>query len=210
MAGYGGSQAVARLSDALNRKGYRWDYLVSDPTSSSAYKTERYAFLWKTAKLKKVGKGGLEQNYHLQIDREPFVVNFMGGTKVFTVMNFHAITKSKQPETEVKYFKFLPDLYSKYPLMFVGDFNLPQSHSVFGPLKKMGFIPLLKNQKTTLRQTCLSDGCLASEYDNIFYKKSDFKLLKTGVIHFYKQFKSLKEARLISDHVPIYFQFSLN
>ena len=27
-------------SDELNRKGSKWDYVVSDPTSSSAYKTE--------------------------------------------------------------------------------------------------------------------------------------------------------------------------
>ncbi len=51
MAGYGGAQAVARLADELNRKGTKWDYVISDPTSSSAYKTERYAFIWKTSKV---------------------------------------------------------------------------------------------------------------------------------------------------------------
>jgi endonuclease/exonuclease/phosphatase family metal-dependent hydrolase len=45
VAGYGGAQAVARLADELNRKGAKWDYVISDPTSSSAYKTERYAFI---------------------------------------------------------------------------------------------------------------------------------------------------------------------
>ena len=48
VAGDGGAQAVAKLADELNRKGSKWDYTISDPTSSSAYKTERYAFLWKT------------------------------------------------------------------------------------------------------------------------------------------------------------------
>ena len=43
----GGAQAIARLADALNRMGSKWDYTVSSPTSSSAYKSERYAFLWK-------------------------------------------------------------------------------------------------------------------------------------------------------------------
>src|SRR3954469_8731514 len=37
VAGYGGPQAVARLVDCLNRKGSKWDYTISDPTSSSAY-----------------------------------------------------------------------------------------------------------------------------------------------------------------------------
>ena len=66
VAGYGGAQAVARLADELNRKGTKWDYTISDPTSSSAYKTERYAFIWKTSKVKKIGKAWLEQKYHLE------------------------------------------------------------------------------------------------------------------------------------------------
>ncbi|WPR71331.1 hypothetical protein SLW70_15565 [Flavobacterium sp. NG2] len=36
VAGYGGSQAVARLAAVLNRKGSKWDYTISEPTSSSA------------------------------------------------------------------------------------------------------------------------------------------------------------------------------
>ena len=48
VAGLGGAAAVARLHDALNRTGSKWDYTVSDPTTGSTYKTERYAYLWKT------------------------------------------------------------------------------------------------------------------------------------------------------------------
>src|SRR5699024_4137060 len=71
VAGDGGSQTVARLADELNRKGAKWDSTISNPTSSSAYKTERYAFIWKTSKVKKIGKAWLEIKYHLEIDREP-------------------------------------------------------------------------------------------------------------------------------------------
>ena len=73
VAGHGGAQAVAKLADELNRRGAKWDYTISNPTSSSAYKTERYAFLWKTAKVKKIGTAWLEKKYHLEIDREPFL-----------------------------------------------------------------------------------------------------------------------------------------
>lgn len=62
VAGNGGAQAVAKLAGELNRKGAKWDYSISDPTSSSAYKTERYAYIWKTAKVKKIGKAWLEKN----------------------------------------------------------------------------------------------------------------------------------------------------
>lgn len=210
VAGYGGPQAVARLHSVLNRKGTQWDYVISEPTSSSAYKTERYAFIWKTAKLKKVGDAWLEKKYHLEIDREPFYITLNSNGKKFTLVNFHAITKSMQPEKEIKYFKFLPAAYSKLNLIFAGDFNVPASHSVFIPLRKMGYSSGLTGQKTSLKQACVDDDCLSSEYDNFYFAQARVKSYKSGIIHFYKGFSDHSEARLISDHVPIFFEFSLN
>ena len=209
VAGYGGAQAVARLAQELNRKGTKWDYTISVPTSSSAYKTERYAFLWKPSKVKKIGRAWLEKKYHLEIDREPYLCTFQHEGKQFTLVNFHAITKDRQPETEIKYFKFLPDEYTDLNLIFVGDFNCPQSHTVFIPLKKMGYKPVLVGQKTSLKKECLADECLASEFDNIFFKSSKINHLNSGIIPFYKNFTTLKEARMISDHIPIWFEFSI-
>lgn len=210
VAGHGGAQAVAQLADELNRMGNKWDYTISDPTSSSAYKTERYAFIWKTSKLKIIGKPWLEKKYHLEIDREPYLATFQYKNKQFTVVNFHAITKKRQPETEIKYFKFFPDQYPNLNLIFAGDFNCPQSHTVFNPLRKMGFKPIMIGQKTSLKQECNKNSCLASEYDNIFYNVTKVKQTKSGVIPFYNNFNSMKEARKISDHIPIWFEFSLN
>jgi len=208
VAGSGGAKAVAQLADELSRLGSKWDYVTSDPTSSSAYKTERYAFLWKTAVVKKMGKAWLEQKFSLEIDREPFYCTFDYQGKQFTLVNFHAITKNRQPETEIKYFKFLPDLYPNLNLIFVGDFNCPQSHSVFNPLKKMGYVPLLIGQKTTLKKQEKHSEYLHSEFDNIFYSPKVTQM-NSGVILFYESFKTLAEARLVSDHIPIWMQFSL-
>ncbi|POY36778.1 endonuclease [Solitalea longa] len=209
VAGDGGAQTVARLSDILNRKGSKWDYTISDPTSSSAYKTERYAYIWKTSRVTKNGNAWLEKKYHLEIDREPYYATFKYNGKVFTLVNFHAITKSKQPEREIKYFKFLPLEYPDKNLIFCGDFNAPESHSVFNPLKSMGFKPIFTGQKTSLRQKIINNDGLASEYDNIFYRTSKITFVSSGVVHFYKSFLTLKEAKCISDHIPIYFQFEL-
>ncbi|TWH99359.1 endonuclease/exonuclease/phosphatase family protein [Flavobacterium tiangeerense] len=209
VAGYGGAQAVARLADALNRKGSKWDYSISNPTSSSAYKTERYAFLWKTSRVKLIGTPWLEKKYHLEIDREPYYATFEFDKKQFTLVNFHAITKSRQPETEIKHFKFLPNLYPTLNLVFLGDFNCPQSHSVFGPLKKLGYKSALQNQKTSLKRKCQNNTCLASEFDNIFYNSNRISFLDTGVIHFYNKFNSLEEARKVSDHIPIWMSFKV-
>lgn len=210
VAGYGGAQAVAQLADELNRKGAKWDYVISDPTSSSAYKTERYAFLWKTANVKKIGKAWLEKKYHLEIDREPYYCTFEYNKKQFTLANFHAITKSKQPETEIKYFKFLPQEYPNLNLIFMGDFNCPQSHTVFIPLRKMGYQCAFVNQKTSLKKECKNNNCLASEFDNIWFIASKVKLLKAEVIPFYTSFATLKQAKEISDHIPITAQLQFN
>lgn len=211
VAGYGGAQAVVRLNDALNRKGNKWDYAISDPTSSNnSYKVERYAFIWKTNRLRKVSDAWLEKKYNIEIDREPFYITFNSSGKNFTLVNFHAITKSMQPETEIKYFKFLPELYKGQNLLFCGDFNVPQSHTVFNPLRKMGYSSAMTGQKTSLKKTCIENDCLASEFDNFYFKRSIFKFQKSGIIPFYKSFSDHKEARLISDHVPIFYQFSLN
>lgn len=210
VSGYGGSQAVARLADELNRLGSKWDYVISNPTSTLGNSSERYAFLWNTAKVTKHGMPWLESNYSSEIDREPYFCQFTAGKKTFTLSSFHAVPKSKNPETEIKYFKFLPALYPYHNLIFCGDFNLPQSHTVFNPLKKMGYIPALTGQKTSLKQACLNGDCLASEYDNIFFKPSAVQILKAGIIHFYTDFEDLKYARAISDHVPVYMQISLS
>lgn len=208
VAGKGGPQAVARLHDALNRKGSKWDYTISEPTSGSAHGSERYAFIWKTSRLKKVGDAWLDKKFDIEIEREPYFITLRSEGQNFTLVSFHAIPKSKNPETEIKYFKFFPDRYKSRDLIFVGDFNLSQSHSVFTPLKNKGYEPVLVGQKTSLRQKCLNNDCLASEFDNIFYSKSAFEIRGAGIIPFYQAFDDLKQARAISDHVPVFFKFS--
>lgn len=207
----GGAQAVGKLWEVLNRKGAKWDYRISNITSGeNSYKSERYAYLWKPSKVTLVGKPWLEIKYANEIDREPFFATFNIADKSFTLVNFHAITKSKQPETEIKYFKFLPAAYPGLNLLFCGDFNLPQSHTVFNPLKTMGYQSALTNQKTSLRQQCFNNDCLASEYDNVFFNAATITKQGSGVTHFYRLFGDLSEAVKVSDHLPVNFQFSVN
>ncbi len=204
VAGYGGAQAVARLVAALNAQGNNWDYSISDPTSGTPYSTERYAFIWKKKRISKTGQAWLEQTYGMLIDREPYYARFKAGTASFTLVNFHAIPRKKQPETEIKYFKFLPARYPADHLIFCGDFNLPQSHTVFNPLRKMGYVPALTGQKTSLKQSSTNNDCLSKEFDNFYFLQQKLQVLKSGIIPFYTRFSDLKTARLLSDHVPVY------
>jgi endonuclease/exonuclease/phosphatase family metal-dependent hydrolase len=209
VAGEGGVNALKRLHRELINEDKAWLYSVSEPTSSSAYKTERYAFFWKSDKVDLSGNAWLEEIYNQEIDREPYFATFQVNRKSFTLVNFHAITKARQPETEIKYFKYFPEDYPALKLIFCGDFNLPQSHSVFNPLKALGYLPVLTGQKTSLRDRCLRDGCLASEFDNIFFEVANVELLDKGVIHFYEEFNNLSDARKISDHIPIFARFRI-
>ncbi|UVD80851.1 endonuclease/exonuclease/phosphatase family protein [Myroides albus] len=199
-----GAKTLAALHlELTNSTGTKWDYAISPPTDSSPYRSERYAYLWKTSKVKLKNRPTLEQTYKDQIEREPYIATFEYKRKEFMIFNFHALPKKHQPEKEIKYFKFFPTQYTDQRLIFLGDFNTPQSHSVFNPLKKMTYQPVFTDQKTSLRQKCINNDCLASEYDNIFLSKKDFTIESQDTILFYEDFNDIKEARKISDHIPI-------
>lgn len=155
-----------------------------------------------------MNRAWLDKKYEGVIDREPFLIDFRYKDKTFTISNFHAIPKKKKPETEIKYFKFFPKEYAGKNLIFLGDFNIPQAHTVFIPLRKAGYLPVLVGQKTTMKMKCTTT-CLASEYDNIYYNSESIKILDSGVVHFYMKFPDMVSARRISDHLPIWAQLDL-
>ncbi len=203
----GGVKAVDRLRSQLRENCSKcdWKYVASGRTTGNPLQSERYAFFWKGDRIKIVGNPWLENNFAEQIEREPYMAKFASGKDTFTLVNFHAIPRSKQPEQEIKYFKYYPAIYHGHNLIFLGDFNLPQTHNVFNPLKKMGYKPVLKNQKTTLKMKPKNGEYLASELDNIFYHSDSIQVVKSGIIPFYQAFPDLVAARKISDHVPVYF-----
>ena len=203
VAGEGGAQAVARLHDALERMGTHWDYCISDPTSGLKGSVERYAYFWKPSRVKRLGHPWLDHFFSVEIDREPYMSTFIFQTDTFTLTTLHAIPKSKQPETEIKYLKFFPQKYLGHTLIFMGDFNCPQSNSVFGPLKSMGYPSVFSGRKTTLKRGCAARDCLSSEYDNLFYPASKMKLVNSSVLQFQLTMPDGLAPENISDHLPI-------
>ncbi|MHC5200919.1 endonuclease/exonuclease/phosphatase family protein [Myroides sp. LJL119] len=205
-----GAQTAAKILQELNNtSGYKWDYVISDPTISSPYRSERYLYFFKTARVKLKTKPFLDAYYQQEIEREPFLATFIYKDKEFTLVNIHALPKKHQPETEIKYFKNYPELYKNHNLIFLGDFNLPESHSVFNPLKKLGYQPSFTSQKTSLRQKCINEDCLASEYDNIFYDTAKNTLLEKKAILFFLDFNEMSTARKLSDHIPILIELEI-
>lgn len=199
-----GAQTLADLHEELNRKsGAKWDYALSDPTVSSPYRSERYAYLWKTKQIKLKKKAFLDPTYQEEIEREPYMATFQYKDIEFTLVNLHALPKKHQPEKEIKYLKFLPEQYADNNLIFLGDFNTSESNSVFNPLKRQGYTPAFTQQKTSLRQKCINGDCLANEYDNFFLQQTLFTLKSAKAILFFEDFETIKEAGKISDHIPL-------
>ncbi|MEC7264828.1 MAG: endonuclease/exonuclease/phosphatase family protein [Bacteroidota bacterium] len=208
VAGYGGAQAVAKLTDILNRKGAKWDYVISNPTNSPKYATERYAFIWKTHLIKIKNRGWLISELESFIDREPFLLHFYMDGKQFTVVDYHSRPYNKNPESEIKALsKYVLDSI-KTPVLIAGDFNVEEKMPVFNTLKKSGFRTAISNQKTTLKWSCERDDYLNYAIDNIFYSK-DIHKVEGGVIDFVRFCEELEKARKLSDHLPVFLRFKI-
>lgn len=207
VAGFGGAQAVAKLSDILNRKGTDWDYVISNPTHSPRYMTERYAYIWKTKYIKIKTRGRLLKELDDEVDREPFLIDFYINRKKFTILNFHSRPYSKNPKPEIEVLtKFVSDSL-KTPLILVGDFNTNANDAIFSSFKKSGYNTATTDKKTTLKRSCVSGSYVNYIIDNIFYSK-DINKIKGGVIDFVKGCDELTKARKLSDHLPVYLKFT--
>src|SRR5690606_36229288 len=159
-----GAQKVAQLADAVNRKGAKWDYRISNPTKSpSVYISERYAFLWKTSKLDLIGRAYLDSDLETQINREPYIAKFKlkKTQETFYVVNVHARTHKDQPELELVHFKDYPSRLDSNNILIVGDFNLNEQHPVWEPLYQQGFKSAVTNARTTLKHSCQAGNYLS-------------------------------------------------
>ncbi len=206
-----GAAAVARLADELNRKGNHWDYVLSQPTTGAG--SERYAFLWKTAKMSLVGNvWNVEvQGLADKIDREPCLAKFRTNGRQFVIANFHALPVTKNPAQEIPHIEALHNVYQKENLIIAGDFNLSEKNKAFDGLKSKKYSPVLKNQRTSLRKTIEPNGnYLSQEYDNIFIENAPFVVLRSGINDFVPQVKTLARANEISDHLPIWCELQMH
>lgn len=107
-----GAQAVAKIWGELNRKGNKWDYRISNPTKSpSANMSERYAYVWKTAKLNLINKPYLDTSLEDVLIREPYIVEFKAKKKTesFFLINYHSRVHNQNPEKEIIYFMEYPE-----------------------------------------------------------------------------------------------------
>jgi len=208
VAGYGGAQAVAKLTEILNRKGAQWDYVISDPTNSTKYVTERYAFVWKTKHIKIKNRGKLIKELDAVIDREPFLIDFYLTGEKLTLINFHSRPHDKNPEAEIEALTEYISTTFTTPLILTGDFNVAEAKPVFNNFKTNGYSAAVTNKKTTLKRLCDGFDYKNHAIDNIFYPGSILKT-ESGVLDFVRVCENLEKARKLSDHLPVFLNFKL-
>lgn len=202
-----GAQAVAKIADNLNRMGSKWNYSISKPTKSpSSNMSERYAYFWKTSKVKLVSKPFLDTELEDKCIREPYIAEFKlkDGKDSFFIVNFHSRVHSENPENEIVYFKDYPKRLNSDRVFILGDFNLDENHSVWNNLYNMGYKPAIINSPTTLKRKCKRDKYLNHKIDNIYFNTKNIDLINSGKIDFVGECSNLNKARTISDHLPVY------
>ncbi|HRW75768.1 MAG: endonuclease/exonuclease/phosphatase family protein [Lewinellaceae bacterium] len=200
-----GVQAVARLADALDRTGADWDYVYSDPTTGTAHESERYAYLWKTSRASLVGRPGLVGEFADLVVREPFVAHFRTKAGDLVLVNFHAVPHDRQPEREIKEIRSLATAFGDTPVIFMADWNVVDHHTVFNPLRREGYRFAVEGQLTTLKRDCAGGQYRNHGIDNIFFPPA-FELVRSGVLDFVGDCNRLEEARMISDHLPVWVE----
>ena len=204
-ASYSGPQAIAKLVNSLKSLGADWDYVVSNPTVGKG--RERYAFIWKRS-VKLLGKPYLYTPFQFSIDREPYMATFVHLNDTFTIANIHIVPKNKHPEMEIVQLHQLAALKNQH-IVIAGDFNCSHLSTAFNKLYNYHFKNALIKTATTLKMTPQKGSHLANQYDNFFYESREIEIAYPLCIDFSNRFNSLKEARRISDHLPISISLSL-
>lgn len=209
-----GVQAVAKIVDQLNRMGSKWDYAVSNPTNSpSAYSSERYAYIWKTSKVRLAKKAFLDKELENICVREPYVALFAlkknEKEKSFYLINFHSRKHNDKPEEEIVNFINYPKRLRHNNIIILGDFNLNEEHAVWDNFYQIGFKSALKGEPTTLKRKCRNNNYRNYAIDNFYIKSNEFNIEKSTVIDFVKSCDRLKEKRKISDHLPVMVELKI-
>ncbi|MFZ2193276.1 MAG: endonuclease/exonuclease/phosphatase family protein [Candidatus Moraniibacteriota bacterium] len=203
-----GAQAVARLADDLNRKGNKWDYVISNSTHKSKGR-ERFGFLWKTRRINALPRSAnLINSLEDSLEREPAKMFFKVNDKSFSLMSFHLVPTKKNPLNEVIALGHNPDVFPANNAIIVGDFNLGHEklNSVFE--NQLNFRHQIEG-KTSLKSKLKDGNYYMREYDNIFVR-GNITICQVGILDFVPSFSDLSVARKISDHLPVFIEFILN
>jgi len=207
-------EVLQRTVDLLKRRGEEYGCEVSDQVGKKV--KERYAFLYRKDKIKKIQEGRLYEERKDEFIREPFYATFKAGNFDFTLVTIHVLfgssKKARRPEIRelaIVYNKVQDEDPEEQDIILLGDFNFPPTDKGFDNLKATSTMTFLVEPpvKTTITDTSL--------YDNFWFQKEYVReyIGESGVNRFDEiMFNNddNKAKRAVSDHRPIWARFNIS
>jgi len=203
---------IPNFVQLVNQSGRRFDHVIG-PRIGYTTSKEQYIFLFDTERIEvdrqsiyTVGdRDGL-------LHREPLVATFRtrgvdpDNAFTFTLVNMHT-----DPDVAAEEMDVLAEVYrvvrrssrGEDDIILLGDFNVDDRH--LGRLGQLsGITPLIAGVWTNTRQN--------KQYDNlIIHKPSTTEYVGHSGVFDFMRFKnlSLKQALQVSDHFPVWAEFSI-
>ena len=196
--------------------GEKWEYIISENSVGSEGYREYYGYIYRKEKFQEVRKLGFykEKNEN-EFMREPYGAYFKSGNFDFVYVICHSIFGDKETQRLIEASNYI-NVYEYFlkesgesDIIIAGDFNVPADSPAFRNLsEKVGVSYLLSPEENP---TTLSDERLVSSYDNFFINKEKTRefLENSGVYNFVKSDNYAIIKKYISDHLPIFSEYSI-
>ena len=196
--------------------GEKWEYIISENSVGSEGYREYYGYIYRKEKFQEVRKLGFykEKNEN-EFMREPYGAYFKSGNFDFVYVISHSIFGDKETQrlieasNYVNVYEYFLKKSEESDIIIAGDFNVPADSPAFRNLsEKVGVSYLLSPEENP---TTLSDERLVSSYDNFFINREKTRefLENSGVYNFVKSNNYAIIKKYISDHLPIFSEYSI-
>lgn len=203
---------MPRFLTLINAEGAHYDYVIGPRLGRTSSK-EQYAFVYNAASL----ECDRESVYTVNdpddlLHREPLVAGFrVRGPPPSEAFTFTLVDIHTDPDETKQELSVLDEVIravgrdgrGEDDVILLGDLNADDRH--FGELGQMPYLSwAISGRATNTRGDKL--------YDNILFdtRATSEYLGRSGVVDLMREFKlSMKQALAISDHLPIWAEFSL-
>ena len=209
-------KGLKKLKAYLNKlTGEKWEYIISENSVGSEGYREYYGYVYRKEKFQEVRKLGFyKEKDENEFMREPYGAYFKAGNFDFVYIIAHSVFGDKEKQRLIEASNYI-NVYEYFlresgesDVIIAGDFNVPADSPAFGNLKENAGVSYLLSPEENL--TTLSDERLVSSYDNFFINKEKTKefIENSGVYNFVKNDNYAIIKKYISDHLPIFSEYS--
>jgi endonuclease/exonuclease/phosphatase family metal-dependent hydrolase len=211
---------LARFAEAVNAPGLRYDYVIG-PRLGRTTSKEQYGYLFNTDTIE-VDRRAIftVADPDDLLHREPLVASFRCRRAepnlafTFTLVNIHT---DPTPQTLREELSVLDDVFQSvrsHPrgeddVILLGDFN--SNYRQMGELSQMpGLVFAVTNSAANKLLATNITG--KAQYDNLVFDRAATQefLGRSGVFDFLREYNlSQSQAKLVSDHLPVWAEFSI-